>query len=41
MLEEFEEASDILNIVKKYEDFDKGFKENKINVLVGMEGLAI
>ena len=40
MLEEFEEASDILNIVKKYEDFDKGFKENKINVLVGMEGLA-
>ena len=40
MLEEFEEASDILNVVKKYEDFDKGIKENKINVLIGMEGLA-
>ena len=40
MEEEFEEASDILNIVREYEDFEKGFKENKINTLIGMEGLS-
>ena len=40
MEEEFEEASDILNIVREYEDFEKGFKENKINILIGMEGLS-
>lgn len=39
MLEEFEEASDILNVVKKYDDFEKGTKEGKINILIGMEGL--
>lgn len=40
MEEEFEEASDLLNLVRKYEDFEKGFKENKINILIGMEGLS-
>lgn len=40
MLEEFTEASDILNIVRKYEDLTKGLEENKINILIGMEGLA-
>lgn len=40
MEEEFIEASDILNIVNKYEDFEKGFRENKINILIGMEGLT-
>lgn len=40
MLEEFSEASDILNIVKEYEDFRKGYRENKINILIGMEGLS-
>lgn len=39
MKEEFIEASDIINVVKKYGDFEKGFKEDKINVLIGMEGL--
>lgn len=40
MSEEFAEASDILNIVKEYSDFDRGLKENKINILIGMEGLS-
>ncbi|WP_026896078.1 dipeptidase [Clostridiisalibacter paucivorans] len=40
MMEEFEEASDMLNIVKRYEDFNKGFQEDKINIVIGMEGLA-
>ena len=40
MLEEFTEAWDILNIVKEYKDFDKGLKENKINIVIGMEGLS-
>ena len=40
MQDEFNEASDILNIVREYKDFEKGLSENKINILVGMEGLA-
>ncbi|SHI50983.1 dipeptidase [Lutispora thermophila] len=40
MSEEFEEASDLLNIVREYKDFEHGLKNNKINILVGMEGLA-
>lgn len=40
MNEEFVEAADILNPVRKYEDFEVGFREDKINILVGMEGLA-
>lgn len=40
MKEEFIEARDILNIVNRYEDFEKGFRENKINILIGMEGLT-
>ncbi|HAQ41203.1 MAG TPA: peptidase M19 [Clostridiales bacterium] len=40
MQDEFDEASDILNIVREYKDFEKGLRENKINILVGMEGLA-
>lgn len=39
MKEEFVEASDIINVVKEYKDFEKGFKEDKVNILVGMEGL--
>lgn len=40
MQEEFDEASDILKIVREYKDFEKGLRENKISILVGMEGLA-
>lgn len=40
MLEEFSEASDILNIVREYKDFEKGLNANKINILIGMEGLS-
>ncbi len=37
---ELEDASDILNIVRKFEDFEKGTKAGKINVLMGLEGLS-
>ncbi len=40
MLDEFSEASDILNIVKEYKDLYKGIEDDKINVLIGMEGLS-
>lgn len=40
MKEEFDEAADIINVVKRYEDFKKGFEEDKINILIGMEGLT-
>lgn len=39
-LEEFEENKDILNQVKKYADFEIGNSENKINIILGMEGLS-
>lgn len=38
--QELEDASDILNVVKKFDDFEKGTKEGKINVLMGLEGLS-
>lgn len=38
--QELEDAADILNIVRKYEDFEKGTKEGKINVMMGLEGLS-
>ena len=38
--QEIEDSKDILNIVKKYEDFEKGTAEGKINVLMGLEGLS-
>ena len=31
---------DVVNIVKKYSDIDKGISENKINILIGLEGLS-
>ena len=40
MQDEFSEAADILNIVTEYQDLYKGNKDDKINVLIGMEGLA-
>lgn len=40
MQDEFSEAADILNIVTKYKDLYKGTKNGKINILIGMEGLA-
>ena len=38
--QEIEDSKDILNIVKKYEDFEKGTADGKINVLMGLEGLS-
>ena len=38
--QELEDAKDILNIVRKYEDFQKGTEEGKINVVMGLEGLS-
>ena len=40
MKQEMEDAKDILNIVKVYDDFEKGTKEGKINALVALEGLS-
>ncbi len=40
MQAEFEDGKDILNQVRKFEDFEKGIKEQNINVVVGMEGLS-
>ncbi|MGB5824590.1 MAG: membrane dipeptidase [Proteocatella sp.] len=39
-LEEFEENRDILNQVKNYDDYLIGKNEDKINVILGMEGLS-
>lgn len=38
--EELKDAADILNPVKRFADFETGRKENKINVVTGMEGLS-
>lgn len=38
--QEMIDASDILNFVTKFEDFEKGTKAGKINVVTGMEGLS-
>ncbi len=40
MQEEFKDAEDILNQVRNFEDFEKGICEQKINVVVGLEGLS-
>lgn len=40
MKEDFAQASAIINIVKNYEDIEVGLRENKLNVIIGMEGLA-
>lgn len=37
---EIEESKDIIKIVKKYSDIEDGIKDNKINVVIGMEGLS-
>ena len=38
--QEMVDAADILNFVTKFEDFEKGTKAGKINVVTGMEGLS-
>ncbi|MCU5871557.1 dipeptidase [Clostridioides difficile] len=38
--DEIEDMKDVVNIVKKYSDIDKGIRENKINILIGLEGLS-
>lgn len=38
--QELEDAKDILNIVREFDDFDKGTKAGKINVMMGLEGLS-
>lgn len=38
--QEMEDSADILNFVKKYDDFEKGTKEGKLNIVTGMEGLS-
>lgn len=38
--QELVDAADILNVVKQFDDFEKGTKEGKINVLMGLEGLS-
>ncbi|MBE6031955.1 MAG: membrane dipeptidase [Clostridiales bacterium] len=38
--QEMEDAKDLLNIVRKFEDFEVGHRENKINVVIGLEGLS-
>ena len=32
--------NDIINQIKKFSDFDKGLKCNKLNIMIGMEGLS-
>lgn len=39
-LEEFNENQDIINLVKKHSDIEKGLNEGKINIMIGMEGLS-
>lgn len=38
--QELKDASDIINLVTKYEDFAKGSEDGRINVVNGMEGLS-
>lgn len=38
--DEIEESKDVINIVKSYKDLDKGFVKNKIDIVIGMEGLS-
>lgn len=38
--QEMIDAADILNFVTKFEDFEKGTREGKINIVTGMEGLS-
>ena len=38
--QELIDAADILNIVKRFSDFQKGTDKGKINVLMGLEGLS-
>lgn len=40
LTEEIKNNSDIINQVKVFSDFEKGLKEGKLNILVGMEGLS-
>ena len=40
MKQEMEDSADIVNIVKKFDDFEKGTREGKINAMVGLEGLS-
>ena len=34
------DSADLLNFVTKFEDFEKGTKAGKINVVTGIEGLS-
>ncbi len=38
--EEIDSNLDIINPIKVFSDFEKGLKENKLNVMIGMEGLS-
>lgn len=38
--EEMIDSADLLNFVTKFEDFEKGTKAGKINVVTGIEGLS-
>lgn len=40
LTQEINSNSDIINQVKCYSDFEKGLKDNKLNIMVGMEGLS-
>lgn len=40
IFKEREDASDILNFVTKYSDFEEGTESGRINVVTGMEGLS-
>ena len=40
LTQEIKSNSDIINQVKDYSDFEKGLKENKLNIMVGIEGLS-
>ena len=34
------DSADLLNFVTKFDDFEKGTKEGKLNIVTGMEGLS-
>ena len=38
--QEMQDAGDILNIVREFDDFEKGSRSGRINVVMGMEGLS-
>lgn len=40
LTQEINSNSDIINQVRNFSDFEKGLKENKLSIIVGMEGLS-